>query len=113
MEIVLDREENGYVVRAGTEVISRYVGSSFDYALKRAQATAKSSRTKLCVTQAAVSDWYVGVPVEGKPVVFYDTNLVFASTIPENFRYVEGPFLDSEEASKACLILTGEVGEVK
>ena len=113
MGLYLDREEPGYVVRKDSEILARYVGSSFDYALRKAQEKAKAVREKLFVTQAAVSDWYVGVPAEGKPVIFYDTNQVFASSLPEKFRYLEGPFMDSEEAAKACLKLTGEIGEIQ
>jgi hypothetical protein len=113
MGIILDREEHGYVVRKDSEILSRLVGSTFDYALKKAQEKAKAIREKLFVTQAAISDWYVGVPFEGKPVIFYDTNQIFAATHPDKFRYLEGPFMDSEEAAKACLKLTGELGEIQ
>lgn len=113
MGIYLDREEHGYVVRKDSEILSRYVGSTLEYALKKAQEKAKAIREKLYVTKAAVSDWYVGVPFEGKPVIFYDTGLIFAASLPEKYRYLEGPFMDSEEAARACMKLTGELGEIQ
>ena len=113
MKLILDREGQGYLIRNESEVVSRLVGSTFRHALERAERLARDQRTKLYITRSCLSDWFVGVPREGKPEIFRDTRLVFANEVPDQFKYVEGPFFDSEEASKACLKLTGEIGIVR
>lgn len=112
MKLILDRDDTGYLIRTEEELVSKLVGSSFRHALARAEQLARGKRANLFVTKSCLADWYVGVPKEGKPEIFYDTKIIFSSELPEKYRYVEGPFEDSETATKACFKLTGKIGSL-
>lgn len=108
MELKLVRtDENKYELHFKKMTLGKY--DTFSQGMERGEAFAKNFRKKLFVSQACISDWYVGFPENDQsPVVFYDTRLVNASAIPDRFKFVEGPFFTDDEACTAALKISGK-----
>lgn len=111
MELKLDRnEKNAYELCYKDLVLSE----SFVLAevMGQAEAFAKKFQKKLYVSEAALSDWFVGFPVnkEEAPLAFFDPSYLVRSSqqSDERFRFVEGPFLTKEAAFDAAFRISGQ-----
>lgn len=114
MELRLHRtEENLYELRYNDIVLSQSVELS--EVLGKAEKYAKKFCKKLFISKAALADWYVGFPEdkEKSPEVFLDPYFqaqVQATTRP--YRFVEGPFLNQEDAVEAAFKIAGKQATV-
>lgn len=117
MELMLSRnEENFYELRLGSVVLAQ--SDTLSAMLDRAQHFAKKFRKKLFISQASISDWYIGFPNdrEQSPEIFFDPHYMLkAATVQEGtptYRFVEGPFLSQEQAAQAAFGISGKVAKL-
>jgi hypothetical protein len=118
MELKVDRnEENAYELRFNGIVLAK--SGELSEVLTKAQRYAKKFQKRLLISKAAVADWYCGFPQDKDqpPEIFFDPNFkVQASTEVDSsltYRFVEGPFLNQEDATEAAFKISGQKANVK
>lgn len=118
MKLTLDRnEQNIYELRLGEVVLAH--SETMTGLVDKAQLFAKKFQKKLFISQAAISDWYVGFPQDKdqSPEVFFDPQYMLKAHVgeevtPSSYRFVEGPFLSSEQAAEAAFQISGKVAKI-
>lgn len=91
-------------------VLSRF--ETFTHALTRASALAKKYRKKLFISESCLADWYVGFPQDQAqpPKIFERPDWQLTAADEGNYRFVEGPFISSDEAKSASYKICGKAG---
>lgn len=84
--------------------------SNFSELMGKAQTYAKKFQKKLFVSQASISDWYVGFPTEVSlsPEVFYDPFFMVKAAQEIEYKFIEGPFSTKEKALEASFKISGQ-----
>jgi hypothetical protein len=113
MELQLLRnEQNIYELRYNDIVLAQAVELS--EVMGKAEKYAKKFRKKLFIAQSALADWYIGFlpDKEQNPVVFYDPFFAVKAQLESDqeplYRFIEGPFVNQEEAVEAAFKISGK-----
>jgi hypothetical protein len=79
----------------------------FSAVLDHVTTLAKKTGTKVYVSKACVSNYYLGMPPEGSVPHLFNHPAPDA-TVTSQYRFVEGPFFEEKDAQKASLKMFGK-----
>lgn len=115
----MDRnEKNVYELRFNDIVLAQSI--ELAELVSQGEKYAKKFAKKLFVSQAALSDWYVGFPSDRgqNPEVFFDPYFMLKAEVsapdaaPSQYRFVEGPFLSQSAAVEAAFKISGKTAKL-
>ena len=112
MDLKIDRTQNTYELNFNGVVLAQ--STELTEIMAKAEKYAKKFQKKILISTASVSDWYVGFPVdkEQAPVVFFDSEYQVKASTPQDYRFVEGPFLNQTAACDAAFKISGQQARV-
>ena len=115
MELVLAKSfeiESTYELTLNGVVLTSYRGNNLKSFIDEAETWAKKYQKNLVLCKSAIANHFVGFQKSFKnPVIFKDEDFVF-SKHAGSYAFMEGPFVDEEEAQLICFNLCGEKGDV-